>query len=383
MQKQAMILIVDDVLKNLQILGAILDEAGYEVAMADNGVSALETLNEIKPDLILLDIMMPEIDGFQVAERIKSDKSLCEIPIIFLTAKTEVDNIVKAFKRGAADYVVKPFNADELLARVKTHIDLRNSKILLKELNENLENKVAQRTKELEIANRNLSTLDHAKSYFLGLLSHELNTPITGIMGAIQLLKEEAHTADELEMLELAEESSERLKRFAQESLLIAKLQTEKYDVQPNKEDICVILNDIINDITPIAKKKDIKINNTISQCFFLHFDYALMKKCFYNIFDNAIKYSGSGTEIEIGGYEKNNQIVLEFLDEGNGFDDDTINNANNLFISDEIMHHKDGYGLGLSTVDLIMAAHSGKIEITNRKEKGALIRLIFNMEKG
>ncbi|MCP4153372.1 MAG: response regulator [bacterium] len=123
-----LILIVDDVPKNLQVLGAILRKEEYKIAPATSGVQALNMLKEIQPDLILLDVMMPDMDGFEVCAKLKESKATRELPIIFLTAKTETEDIVKGFSIGAMDYVTKPFNSAELLSRVHTHISLKRSR---------------------------------------------------------------------------------------------------------------------------------------------------------------------------------------------------------------------------------------------------------------
>lgn len=120
-----LILIVDDNLQNLQYLGNLMVENGYEPAVAKNGAQALDFLQQEKPELILLDIMMPGIDGFEVCKKLKSENSTKNIPVIFLTAKTETEDLVKGFTVGAVDYVTKPFNSAELLARIKTHLELK------------------------------------------------------------------------------------------------------------------------------------------------------------------------------------------------------------------------------------------------------------------
>jgi DNA-binding response OmpR family regulator len=120
-----LILAVDDNTKNLQFLGKLLSSNGFEVAMAQSGQQALNFMLKEEPDLILLDIMMPEMDGYTVCEKIKANFSTRHIPVIFLTAKTETSDVVKGFDVGGVDYVTKPFNAEELLARVKTHIEVK------------------------------------------------------------------------------------------------------------------------------------------------------------------------------------------------------------------------------------------------------------------
>jgi PleD family two-component response regulator len=138
-QNPATVLIVDDNAKNVQVLGTILMDAQYRVAVAHRGTLVFDMLPKVKPDLILLDIMMPEMDGYEVCRRLKADPASAEIPVIFLTAKTETDDIVLGFDLGAADFVTKPFRAKELLARVQTHISLTRLQQSLKKKNQELE----------------------------------------------------------------------------------------------------------------------------------------------------------------------------------------------------------------------------------------------------
>jgi len=143
------ILVIEDEPANIQALSTILKERGYQINIATNGRQALEVLERIRPDLILLDIMMPEIDGFETCRRIKASTAWREIPIIFLTAKTDTADIVRGFELGAVDYVAKPFNAHELLARVNTHLTLdylhrENERLLLNVLPASIANKLKQ-----------------------------------------------------------------------------------------------------------------------------------------------------------------------------------------------------------------------------------------------
>jgi diguanylate cyclase (GGDEF)-like protein len=132
--KSAYILIVDDTPKNIQLLGTVLKNVGYKIIVASNGLQALGILEKIKPDLILLDVMMPELDGYETCKRIKAIENLKDIPIIFLTARTQPEDIVKGFELGAVDYIIKPFNSNELLVRVKTHLELKFNQELLQTL---------------------------------------------------------------------------------------------------------------------------------------------------------------------------------------------------------------------------------------------------------
>ena len=131
---KATILIVDDTPKNLQLLSTILDENGYEVHIASSGKKALTKLQEASIDLILLDVMMPEMDGYETCLKIKDQKKLANIPVIFLTAKTDTESLVKGFESGGIDYITKPFNKIELLTRIKTHSEIKLAKDKIKVL---------------------------------------------------------------------------------------------------------------------------------------------------------------------------------------------------------------------------------------------------------
>jgi len=143
-ERKPIILMVDDVPKNLQVLGNILNKEGYKISAALNGEQALKILENAKPDLILLDVMMPGMSGFDVIKKIRENENLVETPVIFLTAKTEKDDVIHGIELGAVDYVTKPFNSTELLARVKNHIELKLSKDRLRAMNIELQTALSQ-----------------------------------------------------------------------------------------------------------------------------------------------------------------------------------------------------------------------------------------------
>ncbi|WDP91584.1 MAG: response regulator [Desulfobacter sp.] len=131
MDKRSLVLAVDDKPQNLQFLGKLLSDQGYELVMAESGRQALDFVKKEVPDLILLDIMMPDMDGYEVCKRLKKDLGTSHIPVIFLTAKTDTEDVVKGFDAGGVDYVTKPFNSAELMARIRTHIELKTLRGLL------------------------------------------------------------------------------------------------------------------------------------------------------------------------------------------------------------------------------------------------------------
>ena len=191
------ILVVDDNPKNIQVIGSLLREVGYSVGFAFDGQQALTLLNKTNDyDLVLLDVNMPVMNGFETCRAMRRNGNLMDIPVLFLTALNEINDVVSGFDAGGQDYITKPFNSEELLSRVKTHIELKHAKDQLKLVNQWLEEKVQERTKELqqansklEAANRELQALDKAKSDFLNIISHEINTPLNGIVGFVDILK--------------------------------------------------------------------------------------------------------------------------------------------------------------------------------------------------
>ena len=195
--KQAKILIVDDNPKNIQVIANVLNGAHFSVGYATDGQNAINTLQNTNDyDLVLMDIDMPVMNGLEACRLIRNNARLKNISVIFLTAFTDTEKIVAGFEAGAQDYITKPFNSTELLARVKTHIELKKNREILLDLNIYLQKQVLQRINELTItnekldkANAQLEQLDQAKTEFLHILSHEIRTPLNGIIGSLDLIK--------------------------------------------------------------------------------------------------------------------------------------------------------------------------------------------------
>jgi PleD family two-component response regulator len=184
----AEIIAVDDTPANLQLLEEILRDGGYSVRAFARGQLALEAAAQKPPDLIMLDVNMPGMNGYETCERFKADPRLSSIPIIFISAFSEVLDKVNAFQCGGVDYVTKPFHGAEVLARLETHLKLHRLQQELETHNAHLEELVYQRTSELAEAKGRLAILDKAKSDFLILISHELRTPLTGLLGVTDLI---------------------------------------------------------------------------------------------------------------------------------------------------------------------------------------------------
>jgi two-component system sensor histidine kinase/response regulator len=311
-----------------------------------------------------------------VCEKLKKSPKTADIPVIFLTAKADMDSIIKGFDIGGQDYITKPFNAKELLVRVQTHILLKEQQKALKEANETLEEKVRERTKQLNEANKVLSRLDNTKSEFLSIISHELKTPLSGIIGLTHLLNQTDIGEEQAQYLEYLQKVSKRLVKFSDLALLITSLKVNKYDL----ELLPVSANHIAESALVEMKEDEIDItrikliNNASSPLIMAESD--LIRKALIMILENALKYANETSPVELTVNSGEGQVYFSVKDEGPGFSDETKERMFHIFSTGDITH-QEGKGLSLSAVKLIMDAHSGKIEVTNLK-KGSEVNLIF-----
>ena len=311
------ILIVDDNPKNLQVLGGVLRSNNYEIEFSTSGEGALKWIKEEDFNLILLDVMMPEMDGFETCSKIRKIKSSNELPIIFLTAKTEKESILKGFHVGGQDYVIKPFDSNELLARVNTHLELSFARKKLKDLNANLEKMVVKRTEQLKKANEELEALDSIKVQFLNMLSHEIRTPLNGIKVSLQLLKVRVENEDLVQLLNILDVSVNRLEEFGYTALLLTRLKSEKYRFSLIPINILEELDFCLLPLNEKLLAKKIKIDTkVVTRGLKLNTDKELFHELFKRVLENAIKYTPEDSTITISAVEKDKFVSIKIQDE-------------------------------------------------------------------
>ncbi len=220
------ILVVDDTPANLNLLTEMLKESGYKVRPVPSGKLAIQAVRNEKPDLILLDINMPEMNGYEVCEHLKADEAFKEIPVLFISALTDTMDKVKAFSAGGVDYVTKPFQFEEVHARVETHLKLYFLQRQLSDQNENLERLVAKRTRELTKAYDRLQELGGLKNNFMRMISHEIRTPANGVLGIGNLLlalcPDSEHRTQAVDMFS---QSALRLQNLIDDATMIADME--------------------------------------------------------------------------------------------------------------------------------------------------------------
>jgi len=366
------ILIIDDVPKNIQVLANVLKENNYEVEYGTSGKEALEWVKKKKFDLILLDIMMPGMDGYTVCTKLKEDDINSKIPVIFITAKTDIKSISKAFSVGGVDYITKPFNEKELLARVETHLVLKKHK-------DNLENIIEDRTKQLQIAHKKLEALDEAKSAFLNLLSHEIRTPLNGILGSLQLLKLKSDDEDLQNLVNILDISAERLKQFSRSAELITRLKADRLNPDNRLFNLRKIIEFALVEFNDRILEKGIKIKiEGINETSEVLSDKDLLFEVIKRVIDNAINYSPESGKISIGAQKNNDRLILNISDEGPGFPEDFLKNELTVFQTG-MPHINKNVGISLYLARLVMNNLEGELEFGNKESGGAFVDLYIN----
>ena len=381
--KQYRLLIVDDVYKNIEAMKIILDGDEFLIDYSLNGHDALRKSAEHTYDLILLDVMMPGLDGFTVCTEMKQQELTRDTPIIFLTARTERDNIVKGFALGAVDYIAKPFHPQELLVRLRTHLELKEKNEILKSINQMLEEKVAERTAKLKEANSRLLRFDRAKTDFLMLVSHELRTPLHDLLGFSSLVDASHLTPEQREYFTYIKASSERLQRFIEASLLITSIRTDKYAMKFLPVRLDSLIEHCIHDVREEAGKKRLRfVTSFPDQLLTVNGDPDLITHCIRHVLDNAVKFSPEQAEVQITLGTGAEGVTLDIRDSGPGFSEEATNRLFSFFAKDDMLHHHSGLGLGLATAKLIIDAHEGQLTVASTGDSGTTVRMVFAQDK-
>ncbi len=379
--EQNTILIVDDMPNNLGALLDYLTDFGFEVLVAEDGESAIEQVEYALPDLILLDVLMPGIDGFETCSRLKSNQTTKDIPVIFMTALSDAEDKVKGFSVGGVDYVTKPIQQAEVLARVTTHLSIRNLQKQLQQQNECLQQEICDRIKieqQLQIRTAQLETANQELEAFSYSVAHDLRNPITSINGYIWVLEEEyAYLLDEdgKHYLERVRIATERMEQLIDDILRLS--QVTKSKMQFDTVDLSRIAKEIVISLRQTSKEREVEF--IIPEGIVAQGDEQLLKIVLENLLCNAWKYTRNKprARIEFGVFQQgiNTQSSVDTYfvrDDGAGFD---MAKADKLFGAFSRLHGKnefEGTGIGLATVQRIVHRHGGKIWADGEVNKGA-----------
>jgi signal transduction histidine kinase len=361
------ILIVDDILANIEVLHATLEPEGYVISVATHGKMALEVAPHLKPDLILLDIMMPGMNGYETCKKLKANENTRDFPVIFISAKGETEDIVEGFRVGGVDYIAKPFRGEEVLSRVKTHAQLHY-----------LKKQQKKQIQELEIKNNKLEKLDAIKNRILGTAMHDLRNPLSSISGFSELFLrgEESYTTDEKKSLvKLINQTSKDLLGLVHDLLDISVFENGELNLNLSSGNLNPILLKQVQMNQVNSSQKKINIVSLLEKVPDSIFDSNRIGQVMDNLISNALKFSQPGTSIEIGLSSSEQNLEFYIKDEGPGIPE---KDQCRLFTEfPKIGVYPTGgeksTGLGLSIVKKIVEAHSGSIEVESIEGQGTI----------
>jgi two-component system sensor histidine kinase/response regulator len=386
------ILLVDNIPSNLNFLSDILSQEGFGIILATQGKEAVTAARRELPDLILLDVAMPDMDGYSVCQELKGDPAARDIPVMFLTARNEREDIIRGFEVGAVDYIMKPFSYTELVARVKTQLELRNKTQQLQSVNMHLEELVRQRTAELQNSNKNLfelnrklkaayeelSNMHKMKDEFMRHINHELRTPLQGIHGFTLILEDLIQSPEQKEYLHSINHLVNRLVQLAEISLLFTEIRAENYKLDLEE----INLNEFVLTVSKEIDLNQRKIVLDLSESqILIRSDQKLLTTCMNLIAENAVKFSPDHSLITIKTLKSDDKALLEIQDQGPGFSRKALKNIFELFSADNLQYKTEGFGIGLATAKLILNTLSAELKIYNLPGSGACVQLLLPLE--
>ena len=381
MDDRAKILIVDDEPFNVDALEQELEDLGHETVSATDGQKALEQIVVEQPDVILLDILMPEMDGFQVLERLKADEKLRNIPVIVISALNDIKNIVRGIEMGAEDYLPKPFNPVLLRARVNACLEKKRLHDLELRYLEQLEREVLERTADLRAAYEHLARIDHNKMDFIRIAAHELRTPLTLLRGGSEiLLGDRIIKANDYhqQLVSKMYSGAMRMQDIVDVMVDMARIDSSTLKFSHG----LLVVKDLIKDVyhsldDAIAERKQTLTITGIANLPKIEADVEAIKKVFHHLIVNAIKYTPDGGTITISGRhlaqddDELEAIEIVVSDTGIGIDAQFHELIFEKFYrTEKVALHSSGRtkfkaggtGLGLTIARAIIQAHSGKI---------------------
>lgn len=348
------IMIVDDTPEHIQVATALLKNFGYKIRIATNGRTALKLVKQQIPTLILLDIQMPDLNGFEIYKILKSEEKWQDIAVIFMTASHDVASIQKGFELGAQDYVIKPFNAVEFVARINNHIKMAKQAHALKRSYEEL-------------------------NKFCYTVSHDLKSPLNVIKQIAELLMQEYGGSlgdDGNRLIQFLGEKSEEVIKMVERLLEFSKMCDQ--GINWDAINMNQLVENVMNELRLIEPNRQISYTREELPC--IRGDMLMMKLLLQNGLNNALKFTREReyTKIHIGYREEAKMGILTIQDNGVGFDMQFVEKLFGVFERLHTSEDFEGSGVGLAIIQRIMQRHEGRAWIEGKVNEGATLSLLF-----
>ncbi len=383
----ATIMVVDDVLDSLQMLTDGLEALGYDVRPVLSGETALEVATWEPPDLILLDINMPGLNGYETCTRLRDNLRTAAIPVIFLSAMDEAVDKVKAFAVGAVDYVTKPFQFDEVEARIRTHLELARLRLDLERTNSHLEDMVMQRTAELTGAHErlteayeHLAVLDQAKSDFLTLISRELREPLGGVIGVAERLMEESPSEVVARHSQVFQECRSQLVSLVDDALLLCQVGPDGATGLGKTFQLDSLLQETCRRVTPVAQIRDVQLESPPPVPGSIPGEPEHMRRALKSLLELAVKFARSGTTVRIAHATDQREIRLFFEADGCGVPPESVPRFFQLMGTSSQLVPNGDPGLAPALAERIVSLYGGSVSIENLSSPG--VRLTVRLKK-
>lgn len=364
------ILIVDDVMSNVLLLKVLLTKEKFAIATASNGRQALEQVEKENPDLVLLDVMMPDMSGFEVAQHLKSNPNTADIPIIFLTALNSTADIVKGFQVGANDFISKPFNKEELIIRVTHQISLVAAKRLILSKTEELQRTIAGRDK------------------LYSVIAHDLRSPMGSIKMVLNMLilnlPSEKIGAEMYELLTMANQTTEDVFSLLDNLLKWTKSQIGKLNVVYQDVDLVEVTDGVIEIFSMVASLKKIRIREMKPEKMMVNADIDMLKTVVRNLLSNAIKFSKENSEVLVKMEEVDGMAVVSVQDYGCGISEEGQKKLlhTDTHFSTFGTNNEEGSGLGLLLCKDFVVKNGGKLWFTSKEGEGSIFSFSIPVKK-
>lgn len=369
------ILVVDDVLENLEILRQVLTEAGMNVRCAPNGRTPLMMAAKITPDLVLLDIRMPEMDGLEVCKKFKELPGCDDVPIIFISALKDPDGIAESLGVGGVDYITKPFNVKEVLARISTHLKLYQLQQQLEEQNQRLQSTLLE--------------LRQAKSEFLANMSHEIRTPLNAVLGFAEILKRQERDSLKIHYIDSIQSAGGSLLSLINDVLDLSKIEAGKLELSYSAVSPEVFCHEMTTIFSQKAQEKGLDFSIELAEGVpqLLIMDELRIRQILINLIGNALKFTEQGY-VKIGidavltetDSRSRVELMIEIRDSGIGIPPSQQATIFDVFEQvQKSKKKKGGTGLGLAITKRLVEMMRGSITLESKVGHGAVFRIHFH----